>query len=157
MAIDWIAIEGAYRAGEKSLRAIAEEYGTVEGTIRSRAKKHGWARNPEAIKRGMVKAAMSGVTQGVTQNAMREIEDAAAQDVADMQAALAVARACVQRLRGMAEKSEDPKEVKVIAEANNIATGTIRRIRGLDDTPADAGTVQVAVIIPHKVAVEVAA
>ena len=42
---DWEAIERAYRAGSLSLRGIAEKYDTNEGTIRSRAKKHGWQRD----------------------------------------------------------------------------------------------------------------
>lgn len=42
---DWEAIERAYRAGSLSIRNIAEKHGTKEGTIRSRAKKHGWQRD----------------------------------------------------------------------------------------------------------------
>ncbi|MFJ2362474.1 hypothetical protein ACIPIN_01940 [Pseudomonas sp. NPDC087697] len=42
---DWEAIERAYRAGLLSLRGIADKYGSSEGTIRSRAKKHGWQRD----------------------------------------------------------------------------------------------------------------
>lgn len=44
-APDWEAIERAYRAGAGSLRALAETYGTKEGTIRSRAKAQGWQRD----------------------------------------------------------------------------------------------------------------
>ncbi len=42
---DWEAIERAYRAGSLSIRNIADQHGTKEGTIRSRAKKHGWQRD----------------------------------------------------------------------------------------------------------------
>ncbi|MCG7598868.1 hypothetical protein MHM84_03655 [Halomonas sp. McH1-25] len=42
---DWESIERAYRAGSLSIRNIADKYGTKEGTIRSRAKKHGWQRD----------------------------------------------------------------------------------------------------------------
>lgn len=42
---DWEAVEKAYRAGSVSVRAIAEEFGTSEGTIRSRAKAQGWLRD----------------------------------------------------------------------------------------------------------------
>jgi hypothetical protein len=42
---DWEAIERAYRAGSLSIRAIADAYNSKEGTIRSRAKKHGWQRD----------------------------------------------------------------------------------------------------------------
>lgn len=44
-APDWEAIEKAYRAGSVSVRAIADEHQTKEGTIRSRAKTHGWMRD----------------------------------------------------------------------------------------------------------------
>jgi hypothetical protein len=53
---DWEAIERAYRAGSLSLRGIADRYDTNEGTIRSRAKKHGWLRDLT----GQVRAATSG-------------------------------------------------------------------------------------------------
>lgn len=45
--IDWAAIEKHYRAGLKSLRTIAEEYGVTEGAIRKRAKRDLWTRNLE--------------------------------------------------------------------------------------------------------------
>ena len=53
---DWEAIERAYRAGSLSLRGIADKYDTNEGTIRSRAKKHGWLRDLT----DQVRAATSG-------------------------------------------------------------------------------------------------
>ncbi|WP_372874145.1 hypothetical protein [Pseudomonas sp.] len=43
--IDWESIERDYRAGLLSLRGIADKHGSNEGTIRSRAKKHGWLRD----------------------------------------------------------------------------------------------------------------
>jgi hypothetical protein len=43
---DRLAIEGEYRAGVHSLRAIAEQYRITEGTIRKRAKQKGWLRDP---------------------------------------------------------------------------------------------------------------
>lgn len=43
--IDWEGVEGDYRAGQLAIRAIAEKYGTKEGTIRSRAKKQEWERD----------------------------------------------------------------------------------------------------------------
>ncbi len=42
---DWEAIERAYRAGSLSIRNIADQHGIAEGTIRKRAKKHGWLRD----------------------------------------------------------------------------------------------------------------
>lgn len=45
--IDWIAIEKHYRAGIRSLRSIADEYGITEAAIRKRAKRDAWTRNLE--------------------------------------------------------------------------------------------------------------
>lgn len=133
--VDWIAVEGAYRAAGASLRAIAAEYGTSEATIRRMAKKHGWVQDATGTKRRIVADRLSGVTHDATQCAMSQITSAAGQDVDDMNNGLAVARACLRRLAIIVEQSEDAKEIKVIAEANKIAVETIRRIRGLDDAP----------------------
>jgi uncharacterized protein YjcR len=132
-SVDWIAVEGAYRAGTKSLRDIAAEYGTASSTIKSRAKKHGWIQDASGTKRRIVADRMAGIAHQVAQNAMCEIESAATHDVEDMLQGLGVARVCLRRLTAIAEQSEDAKEIKTIAEANKIAVETIRRIRGLDD------------------------
>lgn len=136
--IDWAALEAAYRAGVKSVRAIAEEHCVPEGTIRSRAKKHGWTRNPEGTKRELVRAAMSGAqtsfTQTFTHAATREsIESEADQDIADMRNGLSVARGCIEKLKAMVESAGGPRDIKIIVEATKGAIETIRRIRGLDD------------------------
>ncbi|HLO61709.1 MAG TPA: hypothetical protein VK165_01965 [Azonexus sp.] len=80
-APDWVAIEGEYRAGTDSIRTIADRHGITEGTIRARAKKYGWNRDAAKTKRAIVASRMAGVTQDVTQNVMRNFEDAAADDV----------------------------------------------------------------------------
>lgn len=46
--IDWERVEADYCAGIKSLREIAAEHGTKEGTIRSRAKAQDWVRDISA-------------------------------------------------------------------------------------------------------------
>jgi hypothetical protein len=132
--VDWIAIEAQYRAGSPSVNAIAKEFGVDEGTIRNRAKKNGWTRDAEGAKRQIVKSAMSGIPKGVPNSEVRKIiEDEAEQDIADMRDGLAVARACIAKLRTMVEMAADAREVKVIVEANKGAIETIRRIRGLDE------------------------
>ena len=45
LPIDWEGIEGHYRAGVRSLRDIAAEYGLGESGIRKRAKRDGWVRD----------------------------------------------------------------------------------------------------------------
>lgn len=140
-AVDWIAVEGAYRAGTKSLRDMAAEYGTAPSTIKSRAKRHGWVQDATGTKRRIVADRMSGIERGVAQNAMCEIESAATQDIDDMDSGLSVARTCLRRLQVMAEHAEDVREIKAIVESNKIAIETIRRIRGLDDAQEGAVTV----------------
>ena len=44
-AIDWEAVEREYRAGVKTLRQIADEFGVSNPAIVKRAKRDGWARN----------------------------------------------------------------------------------------------------------------
>lgn len=43
--IDWEAIEREYRAGIRSLRDIADQFGVTEGAIRKRARRDGWERD----------------------------------------------------------------------------------------------------------------
>ncbi|HND02876.1 MAG TPA: hypothetical protein PK782_12440 [Nitrospira sp.] len=47
-SVDWERVEADYCAGIKSLREIAAEHGTKEGTIRSRAKAQDWVRDISA-------------------------------------------------------------------------------------------------------------
>lgn len=71
---DWEAIERAYRAGALSLRGIADKYDTNEGTIRSRAKKHGWQRDLTAQVRTATKEKLSRNTSR-TDVTQREVRD----------------------------------------------------------------------------------
>ncbi|MGE0383423.1 MAG: hypothetical protein AB7Q97_01755 [Gammaproteobacteria bacterium] len=43
--VDWEIVERDYRAGVKSLRAIAGEHGVTEGAIRKRARRDEWERD----------------------------------------------------------------------------------------------------------------
>ena len=133
--IDWIAIEGGYRAGVESIRFLADQHGVTEGAIRARAKKHGWIRSAPETKRRIVADRMAGITQGVTQDVMRNLQEAAASDVADLERGLRIQRHCLMALEQAAEKVTEPREVKVIVEASSMAIDSIRRIRGLDDAP----------------------
>lgn len=132
-APDWIGIQGEYIAGQRSLRDIASEHGITEGTIRHRAKLHGWVRNAPQTKRQIVAARMAGITQNVAQNVMRNIEEAAAQDIGDLERGLRINRHCLMALEQSAEQATEPREVKIIVEAAGQAIDSIRRIRGLGD------------------------
>lgn len=135
-APDWVAIEGEFRAGSDSLRTIADRHGITEGTIRARAKKYGWSRDAAKTKRQIVASRMAGVTQDVTQAVMRNIEDAATEDVADMERGLRINRLCLLNLETAAQESTEPREIKIIVEATGAAIESIRKIRGLDDPAA---------------------
>ena len=47
-SVDWEAVEREYRAGVRSLRDIASEFGCTEGAIRKKAKEKGWERDLSA-------------------------------------------------------------------------------------------------------------
>ena len=137
---DWIAIEGEFRAGKRSLREMASNHGITEGAIRKRAKAEGWIRDPAGAKRERVKAIMAGAgTHEGTQYAAETIALEAQHDADDMNLGLSVARKVLRRLQDVAEECDNPKDLKTVAEANKIAIETIRRIRGLDDAaPPDS-------------------
>lgn len=137
MKADWIAIEGEYRAGKKSLREIADDHGISDTAVRKKAKASGWMRDPTGAKRERVKAIMAGHgSEKGSQFAAQTIEEEAGRDASDMTSGLEVARACIARLCEMVPLCDNPRDVKVVAEANKIAVETIRRIRGLDDVQA---------------------
>lgn len=62
---DWVRIEAEYRAGQISIRQIAEGCGVSEGAIRKKAKKLGWVRAlaervREAVKEKLVREGTHG-------------------------------------------------------------------------------------------------
>ena len=143
---DWLAIEGEYRAGSDSLRAIADRQGISEGAIRKRAKKNGWMRDPAGSKRQLVDAALSGGAQCSTQESTRiaqaTMQQEAEQDVADMRLSLEVNRVILAKAKAMAQMVEEPQPLKILAEAVRTATDTIRRIRKLDATGETTHTIE---------------
>lgn len=140
-APDWLAIEGEYRSGKKSVRAIAEEYGVTEGTIRARAKKGGWARDPAGQQREKVKAHFAGVTQSVTHDAVRKIEAAAERAIALEELALENAELALQRVNDALQPDQalDSGDLKRLSETNKINLDVIRAIFTLNDPDHRAG------------------
>jgi hypothetical protein len=139
--IDWDSIEIHYRAGARALTDIAAEFGTAESSIRKRAKRYGWTRKPEALKRERVNARLAeGARNGARLSA--EVDEAWArevdQDVADMDRGLRVYRKILERLENEVETVRGFRAMKTIAEAVTVAIAGIRRIRGLD-APIDLG------------------
>lgn len=130
---DWLAIEGEYRAGVRSLRKIAAEHGASEANIRKQAKKNGWVRDPSGVKREMVRAALAGSAQSGAHRALRTIAESAEDAVSDMQSSLEVARAALRCLLEAAKTASDPRKIKIIVEANKLNVETIRLILSLDE------------------------
>lgn len=125
-----------YRAGTMSVNAIATKHSIPEPTLRREAKKRGWVKGLSSTKRAMVRDAMSGadLTNSLTNDEVRQNQlTEAQQDVADMNAGLAVARACIASLMSMVPSAEGPRDIKGIVDANKGAVETIRKIRGLDE------------------------
>jgi len=110
-----------------SFATLAARYSIPETTLRRKLKERGIFRNPDASnrKRQQVEAHFAGVDEST-------IEDAANQDIADMQSALDVARGCLARLKQVVQKESDPRELKSVMDATEKAVTVIRRIRGLD-------------------------
>lgn len=103
---DWEAIERAYRAGQLSVRAIADQFGGNEGTIRSRAKKHGWQRDLTEQVRSATKDKLSRTPSRTifTHCEMRE-ETEIIDEASDAAAAIVLAhRADLAQWRGLAGK-----------------------------------------------------
>ena len=145
--IDWLSIEGAYRAGIMPLRDIGEAYSVSEAAIRKKAKQNDWLRDPTGTKREIVKGLIAGITTGSTQQsaqeyAKRTIYAEADKDAEYMGDCLGVAVKAVGKLNTMIDEASEPKDIKIIVDANKSAMETIRRIRGLDDvadTPINEG------------------
>lgn len=155
-APDWLAIEGKYRAGVESVRAIADAHGISEAAIRKKAKAKGWLRDPSATKRAIVNAHFAsshdgsqgsqGGTQEGTQAALDNIAGAANEDIQDMERGLRINRLCLVNLEAAAAKAAEPKDIKLIVEATGAAIASIRKIRGLDTpTPTDAKDIDAAI------------
>lgn len=145
---DWLAIEGAYRAGIMPLREIGAAYSVSEAMIRKKAKQSGWLRDPTGAKREIVKGLIAGGAQvGAQEYAMRTIYAEADKDAEYMGDCLGVAVKAVGKLNKMIDTVSEPKDIKIIVDANKSAMETIRRIRGLDEEskepPKDTMTIRV--------------
>ena len=135
-APDWLAIEGEYRAGEKSVRAIAAEHGIDEGTIRSRAKKGHWTRDPAGTQREKVKAHFAGIPQTIPQCEVRNTDESTTRAIDINELALGNAELVLRRIR--AELSDEERDIasadlKRLSESNAINLATARTVLSLDD------------------------
>jgi len=102
---DWEGIERAYRAGQLSIRVIAEQNGIAHNTILKRAKKEGWQRDLSdhvraAVKEKVTRAVTTGGDQSRVVTEAEIIEEAA-----EAGAAVVLAhRSGLAQWRGIANK-----------------------------------------------------
>lgn len=115
-AVDWEAVEKAYRAGVCSLKDIGKEFGVSDAGIIKRAKRDGWTRDLSAKIQAKADALVSEreVSAEVserTKKAEREVIEANATMLADrvihQRTDISRARATVQRLWAMVDAELD--------------------------------------------------
>ena len=124
--IDWEAVEREYRAGFRSLRDIAGEFGITETAIRKRAKRDEWERDLSAKVAAKAdalvrKAEVRSEVRSETMFSERELVDASANVIADavlgQRADVKRARATAQRLWALVDAELDhPEEFAAIGE-----------------------------------------
>ena len=99
-SIDWEAIEREYRAGIRSLREIAEQFGITHGAIRKRAARDGWKRDLSAKIRAEADAL---VARGAASTVSAEDEQDIVRAGAELQASIVREhRKDIQRNRSLA-------------------------------------------------------
>lgn len=124
--IDWESVEREYRAGFRSLRDIAGEFGITETAIRKRAKRDEWERDLSAKVAAKAdalvrKAEVRSEVRSETMFSERELVDASANVIADavlgQRADVKRARATAQRLWALVDAELDhPEEFAAIGE-----------------------------------------
>lgn len=118
-AVDWEAVEREYRAGFRSLRDIANEFGCTEGAIRKKAKAEGWERDLSAKIQAKAEALVrKEEVRNEVRNSLKETEkeqiNASAQMIAErvinQRADIRQARATVQKLWELVNSELDKTE-----------------------------------------------
>lgn len=131
-----IEIEARYRSSIEPLRQIAEEYGINEASIRDRAKRYGWVREPAEAKRALVEAKLAGITTQSSDEAKAALFDQQAElDAETLRDSAEFYRAVIKRARKRIEEEESELLApKSITETVKLATEGYMRVRGLDKT-----------------------
>lgn len=141
-AIDLNAIENAVKhylsPEEPSVLECCRRFGVSEGTLRRVLKSKGFMIRSAAEQKRQRVADHFAVGGDLAdkladaQPSAKDIDDAADVDINDMERALEVARLCIKRLKTLIPHAIEARDVKAIADANEKAMLTIRKIRGLD-------------------------
>ena len=169
-APDWERIELDYRAGIKSLRQIADDYGISEGAVRKRAKRDDWTRDlsgriqdkAEQLVRKEAVRSLVRTDGAITERVLVEANAKAVADIRlshrrDIARAKGVANGLLDELEDGAQLYELDARVKMaktLAETLRITIDMERQAfgmdaKGADSAPGGAGYVPPAVHIVH--------
>ena len=172
-APDWERIELDYRAGIKSLRQIADDYGISEGAVRKRAKRDDWTRDlsgriqdkAEQLVRKEAVRSLVRTDGAITERVLVEANAKAAADIRlshrrDIARAKGVANGLLDELEDGAQMYELDARVKMaktLADTLRITVDMERQAfgmdaKGADTTPGSAGYVPPSVQIIHVAA-----
>lgn len=130
---NWAQVEADYRAGIRSLRAIADDAGISEGAIRKRAKRDQWQRDLKARINAMAEEKVR--TQAVRIPGTQLTPKTEAQVVeanADIQYTVRIShRAGLQRLKEL--KDELLAKVATESESHREAIDDLRKLTEIDE------------------------
>lgn len=124
---DWEKVAAHYRAGKRTLRDIAEEFGITEGAIRKRAKAESWPRDiseriqakaDDIVRKSLVRKGTIGTTE-------REIEEANASTQADI------------RTQQMIRATDNRKAVEVMIDELKIQNANLEELSKLGELMTD--------------------
>ena len=143
-SINWPAIEIDYRAGVKSLRVLAAEYGISHGAINKRARRDGWARDlsariAERTRDLVSRAAVSAEDTAVSRAAEKAVVEANATLQADIILAhrtdIQAARALVVSMLGELDAAGQAREELSLSSRAGIVdklSGALSRLVALE-------------------------
>lgn len=143
---DYLKCWQEYVAGTRVLLQLARKFGVPEPTMRRWAKLNEWHAiapppplTPAQRKQQMIENHFAGLDKVPLSSTNDELlqQVAASQDIADMEAGLAICRLAMKRLHLKVKREKNPRELKVILEANKLAVETIRKVRNLDNIPSN--------------------
>jgi len=78
---DWEAIEREYRAGDSSIRALAEKHGVSDTAIRKKAKAEGWEKPAKVRTEGQDEVRIANHNANLRTSAEEIIEDESLADL----------------------------------------------------------------------------
>jgi hypothetical protein len=124
-APDWEIVEGAYRAGILSIRAIASQHGLDESAVRWKAKAEGWKRDQAAkvLKKAREELLRTSSPHSAPQSSIKEAEQQAVQTIVavvrDHQKLLKRGHNIVEgMLAELQETAENLKDIDAVIEAD---------------------------------------